>query len=148
MKYLILLVVALSLISCEEGDDTKLIKGDYTLVSYEKINCDGKVSDLTWTGAKSAGDEINISGSLDISFFGIFKQKLVIQSNVIDFEIEIEFIGAFSHISGDEWRAGFTDSPFEEGDCEEADIIVEGDTLRWYFVDGEGCEIVMIWNKD
>ena len=148
MKYLVLIVIALGFISCEEGDDTRLVRGNYTLISYEKINCDSKVSVLTWTGSKSAGDEITISGTLDISFFGTFKQKLVIQSNIFDFEFEIEFNGAFSHIENDEWRAGFTDSPFEEGDCEEADIIVEGDTLRWHFIDDEGCEIVMIWNKD
>lgn len=147
MKYLILFVLALGFISCEEGDDTQLIKGDYTLISYEKINCDGKLSDLTWTGFKSAGDEINISGTLNISFFGTFKQELVIESNPFDFEIEIEFTGAFTHIEGDEWHAGFSDSPFEEGDCEEAEITLDGATLRWHFIDDNGCEIFMIWTK-
>lgn len=148
MKYLILLAFAISLISCEVGDDTCLIKGDYTLTSYEKINCDSKASDLTWNGSKSAGDEIKVSGTLDISFFGTFKQKLFIHSNFFDRDLEIEFKGAFTHIEGGEWQAGFTDSPFEEGDCQEADIILEGDTLRWNFIDDKGCEIVMIWTKD
>lgn len=148
MKYLILFMIALCFISCEEGDDTRLITGDYTLISYEKINCEGKASDLRWTGSKSAGEEISITGTLDISFLGTFKQELVIESSLFDFDLEVKFIGACTHVEGEYWRAGFSDSPFDDEDCEEADIIVEGNTLRWVFIDDNGCEVVMLWTKE
>ena len=148
MKYFVLFVMALGLISCEKDSDTRLINGNYILISYNKINCDRQANDLTWIGSKNAGEKIDITGILDISFLGTFKQKLVFQSNLDDTRLEIKFIGAFLHIEGDEWSAGYSDSPFDEGDCEEADVTVDGDFLRWHFIDDEGCEIVMEWIKD
>lgn len=147
MKYLFLLVLTLCFFSCEEESDTKLVRGKYTLNSYEKISGDENGHDLKWNGSEEAGDEMTLSGTLNVSFLGTFKQVLVLRSNALNYETKVDFIGALTHAGGDEWRASWSDALFEEGHCEEADVVVDGDILRWHFYDGD-CEIVMEWIKE
>ena len=147
MKYLFLFL-PLVFFSCDIEDDIQLVKGDYILQSYTKVECDGLKNDLTWKGTKSIDDEFTVSGSLDITIFSIFTQELVLHHNATSLSFDIKFAGAFTHVEGEEWIAEFSDSPFSDGDCEEADVTVEGNIMTWRFIDSGDCEIVIVWEKE
>lgn len=149
MKYLILIIPMILLISCDiSEDEIQLVKGDYVLQSYAKINCDGKSSDLTWKVLNDSEERLTLTGSLDINIFHLFSQKLELTHETTSISFDIKFGGAFTHVGGDEWIAEFSDSPFSEEDCEAANVLVTGETLTWSFIEGDGCEIVMVWQKE
>lgn len=148
MRYLLLFTSLIMLFSCEAEDDIQLIKGDYTLQSYTKIDCNSTIGNLSWKGKNSNVEELSVLGTLDITIFSIFTQKLEFIDNDSNLSSDIKFIGAFSQIQGNDWIAEFSDSPFEDGECETADITINGDTLTWSFIGSGGCEIVMIWERD
>lgn len=147
MRYLMLFPLLILLFSCEGEDDIQLMKGDYILQSYTKVDCNSTTGNLAWKGIKSDEEEFSVSGTLKIRIFSIFNQELKFLHNDSNLSFDIKFIGAFSQIEGNDWIADFSDSPFEDGECETADIKVYGDTLTWNFIDSGGCEIEMIWEK-
>lgn len=147
MKYLILLISILVFISCKTDCETDSIKGDYTLLSYSKLDCDGNEDNLKWEGLKKNEDKMEISGILDITIFSLFTQRLTFHHDDLQLDKEVKIVGACTQIESNNWKADFSESPFETDDCRSANVTVDGNTLTWLFTDENGCEIKMIWEK-
>lgn len=145
MKNLMLfLLPVLLLFSCEK-DPIETIKGDYNLVSYTKVNCENSVADLNWRDVNTTNDQLTVTGTLDIKILSIFKQQLTFFDENSGEEVKKKFVGAFSQ-TGQEWMAEYSGSPFSGSHCEVADVRVDGTSLIWSFTE-EGCQVVMVWEK-
>lgn len=150
MKYLIVLVVPLFLLfSCDIEDDIQTIEGDYILSSYTKVDCEGTGSNLRWRDIDDSGEELEVTGFLDIKIFSIFKQQLFFHNKETSEEIEKKFVGAFTKLDlENEWLAEYAEAPFNDSDCEAADVTMDGDILTWRYLDDAGCTIVMVWERE
>ncbi len=145
MKYLLLFVLPVLLLCSCEKDPIETIKGDYTLVSYTKVDCEHTDTDLAWRDVDNTVEELSVSGTLDIKLFSIFKQKLIFSEEGSTDLVEKKFVGAFTQ-SGEGWIAEYSGSPFSGSHCEEAEVTVVGSTLTWSFTEDE-CRVILVWEK-